>query len=146
MAGTVVFQSEGNTFLPGRNGTATCNLLVCINGNLHEMVWKYANYYQSIVYLAGAFIVIASFGAWYQKKELPAALWMPLISVIGGFLFSILWEAQCRYVFPYYVFLILYAPMGLYAVGRMIGGLWNLHKGNRIRNQADTDEELREIA
>lgn len=65
---------------------------------------------------------------------------------IGGFLFSILWEAQCRYVFPYYVFLILYAPMGLYAVGRMIGGLWNLHKGNRIRNQADTDEELREIA
>lgn len=115
-------------------------------GNLHEMVWKYANYYQSIVYLAGAFIVIASFGAWYQKKELPAALWMPLISVIGGFLFSILWEAQCRYVFPYYVFLILYAPMGLYAVGRMIGGLWNLHKGNRIRNQADTDEELREIA
>lgn len=115
-------------------------------GNLHEMVWKYANYYQSIVYLAGAFIVIASFGAWYRKKELPAALWLPLISVIGGFLFSILWEAQCRYVFPYYVFLILYAPMGLYAVGRMIGGLWNLHKGNRIRNQADTDEELREIA
>ena len=44
------------------------------------------------------------------------------------------------------MFLILYAPMGLYAVGRMIGGLWNLHKGNRIRNQADTDEELREIA
>lgn len=115
-------------------------------GNLHEMVWKYANYYQSIVYLAGAFILIASLGAWYQKKELPAALWLPLISVIGGFLFSILWEAQCRYVFPYYVFLILYAPMGLYAVGRMIGGLWNLHKGNRIRNQADTDEELREIA
>ena len=81
-----------------------------------------------------------------RKKELPAALWLPLISVIGGFLFSILWEAQCRYVFPYYMFLILYAPMGLYAVGRMIGGLWNLHKGNRIRNQADTDEELREIA
>ena len=115
-------------------------------GNLHEIVWKYANYYQSIVYLAGVFIVIASFGAWYRKKELPAALWLPLISVIGGFLFSILWEAQCRYVFPYYVFLILYAPMGLYAVGRMIGGLWNLHKGNRIRNQTDTDEELREIA
>jgi len=115
-------------------------------GSLHEMVWKYANYYQSIVYLAGAFIVIASFGAWYQKKELPAALWLPLVSAIGGFLFSILWEAQCRYVFPYYVFLILYAPMGLYAVGRMIGELWNLHKGNRLRNQADTDEELREIA
>ena len=81
-----------------------------------------------------------------EKRASGGVVGLPLISAIGGFLFSILWEAQCRYVFPYYVFLILYAPMGLYAVGRMIGGLWNLHKGNRIRNQADTDEELREIA
>ncbi len=116
-------------------------------GNLHEVVWKYANYYQSIIYLAGLLTVIASFGAWYRKKDLPAALWLPLIAVVGGFLFSILWEAQCRYVFPYYVFLILYAPMGLYAAGRMIGGLWNLRRGNKTKEQTDAEKDrLREIA
>ena len=117
-------------------------------GNLHEMVWKYANYYQSIVYLAGAFIVIASFGAWHQKKELPAALWLPFISVIGGFLFSILWEAKSRYVFPYCVFMILYAPEGLYQTGLLLCKLPKLRKFKKSGHTQDKGEEapLRETA
>ena len=92
-------------------------------GNIHETVWKLANYYQSIVYLAGLVLGIALCGRWWQKKEIPTALWLPLIGIVGGFLFSIIWEAQSRYVFPYYVFLILFVPMGLYETGRAISRL-----------------------
>ena len=92
-------------------------------GNIHETVWKLANYYQSIVYLAGLVLGIALCGRWWQKKEIPTALWLPLIGIVGGFLFSIIWEAQSRYVFPYYVFLILFVPLGLYETGRAISRL-----------------------
>ena len=36
------------------------------------------------------------------------------MAVIGGFLFSILWEASSRYVLPYVVYMIPLAAMGIY--------------------------------
>ena len=39
--------------------------------------------------------------------------WIPLIAVVGGFLFCIMWESQCRYMLPYYIFIILYAAFGM---------------------------------
>lgn len=116
-------------------------------GGLHETVWKIANYYQSVVYLAGLVLVIAAIGIWWKRQDVPAALWLPLIAIVGGFLFSIIWEAQCRYVFPYYMFLILYVPMGLYETGRAIAGSRNLRRGNKTKTSEDTEQErLREIA
>ena len=35
------------------------------------------------------------------------------VTFIGGFLFSLLWEAGGRYVFPYFVFLITAAASGI---------------------------------
>lgn len=41
------------------------------------------------------------------------------VTVIGGFLFSILFEAKARYIFPYYVFLFPFAAYGYFlAVGK----------------------------
>ena len=34
------------------------------------------------------------------------------VTMIGGFLFSIIYEAKARYIFPYYVFMFPYAAMG----------------------------------
>ena len=39
-----------------------------------------------------------------------------LIAVVGGFLFSIIWEAKGRYVMPYVVFLIPYMSRGIFEV------------------------------
>ena len=114
-------------------------------GNIHETVWKLANYYQSIVYLAGLVLGIVLCGRWWQKKEIPTALWLPLIGIVGGFLFSIIWEAQSRYVFPYYVFLILFVPMGLYETGRAISRLPKHRRKTTEQNQTQ-EESLREIA
>ena len=38
---------------------------------------------------------------------------IPLIIFVGGFLFSIIWEAKARYMLPYYVLLHMYAAYGL---------------------------------
>lgn len=45
---------------------------------------------------------------------------IPLIVFVGGFLFSIIWEAKARYMLPYYVLLHMYAALGLSEVTRGI--------------------------
>ena len=114
-------------------------------GNLHEVVWRLANYYQSMVYLAGLALAVTLCGAWWRKKDLPTTLWLPLIGMVGGFLFSVIWEAQCRYVFPYYVFLILYVPMGLYEMGKVLFQIPKYRKKTTEQDQTQ-EESLREIA
>lgn len=82
-------------------------------GELHNRLWKFANYYQSVVYLA-CFVFVAACAV--TKRKMPVkgcACWIPIIAVVGGFLFCIIWENQCRYMLPYYLFLLLYAPMGM---------------------------------
>ena len=68
--------------------------------------------------------------------------------VFGGFLFSILWEAKSRYVFPYCVFMILYAPEGLYQTGLLLCKLPKLRKFKKSGHTQDKGEEasLRETA
>ncbi len=82
-------------------------------GKLHNCVWEFANYYQSVIYLAGFAFVAACI---IKKGKTPMESyigWIPFIAIVGGFLFSIIWESQCRYVLPYYLFFILYASMGM---------------------------------
>lgn len=81
-------------------------------GKIHNFVWKMSNHYQSIVYLA---LTIFVCGGLFGKKwrQADGVFWIPLIALVGGFLFSIFWESQCRYVLPYYVFILLYVPLGL---------------------------------
>lgn len=49
-------------------------------------------------------------------------------TIVGGFFFSILWEAKARYIFSYYVFMYPLAAVGLLlAVSRceeLAGGIW----------------------
>ena len=114
-------------------------------GKMYDVVWRLSNYYQSMMYLAGlAFTIVAGI-LWWRHREMPVALWLPLISIVGGFLFSIIWEAQCRYVFPYYVFLALYVPKGLLETGKMIQRL-QTHKKKDQNSGKEKEEKLREIA
>ncbi len=78
-------------------------------GEWHDPLMRFADRYQSIVYL-GFLCFIPVF--WAKRKE-NAAGYIPLIAIVGGFLFSIIWEAQCRYVLPYYIFMLLYVPDGI---------------------------------
>ncbi len=82
-------------------------------GQLHDILWKLANYYQSMVYLA-CFVFAAACAVRKAKMPMEGCVgWIPIIAAVGGFLFCIIWENQCRYMLPYYLFLLLYAPMGM---------------------------------
>lgn len=95
-------------------------------GDFHDTVWKMSNYYQSLVYLAGFVFVAVSLFVRKSSVLDSCAGWIPLIGVTGGFLFCIIWENQCRYMLPYYVYLLLYAAVGLGCAGeaanRLIDG------------------------
>ena len=39
-----------------------------------------------------------------------------LIGIFGGILFTMLWEAKSRYVFPYLLLLLPYAAAGMYGL------------------------------
>lgn len=61
------------------------------------------------------------------------------VTFLGGFLFSLLWEANGRYVFPYFVFLIPAAAMGLSKCCQAITLCLNKFKG---RKNGKSDQEL----
>jgi hypothetical protein len=85
-------------------------------GNWHDPLIRFANRYQSVVYLGFLLFVPV---LWQRRRENIAGF-IPLISIVGGFLFSIIWETQCRYVLPYYLFMLLYVPDGIYFAGRFL--------------------------
>lgn len=87
----------------------------------HDPLFRFANYYQSVVYLALLAFVFSLF-----VKKNNSMSYVPLIAIVGGFLFSIIWEAQCRYVLPYYMFMMVYVPVGLCNICDGIG--WFMHK------------------
>ena len=47
-----------------------------------------------------------------KKCEWGVMYYLGIITVIGGFLFHMMWEANSRYIFPYAMLLIPYAAFG----------------------------------
>lgn len=56
----------------------------------------------------------------HWKEEMSIERYVLLIAVFGGFLFSIIWEAKTRYIFPYLLMMLPYFSMGLQDMTRRI--------------------------
>ena len=74
----------------------------------------FCNMFQNVIYV-GVFIwsltnfrKIVMFG----KKGWYVSIYIGFITIIGGFLFHMMWEANSRYIFPYAMLLIPYAAFG----------------------------------
>lgn len=76
-------------------------------GELREWIEKEMNIYQLLVY--GSVLLLVVFVG--RKQNITYHLL--LVGVFGGFLFSLLWEAKSRYVFPYFIMMIPYAALGI---------------------------------
>lgn len=78
---------------------------------------------QTVVYFG-----FLCFFVWGIKREGNILIQVMTVTVIGGFLFSIIWEAKARYSFPYYVMMFPYAAAGyremLSAAERLGKRLW----------------------
>lgn len=77
-------------------------------GELRYGVLDFMNIYQLLVY-GGVVCLLAVNGKRWVRIE----NYILLIGVFGGFLFSLMWEAKTRYVFPYFMMMIPYAAMGI---------------------------------
>ncbi|WP_143151445.1 glycosyltransferase family protein [Pseudobutyrivibrio xylanivorans] len=97
-----------------------------------DKAWKlmdgYMNIYQLLLYIS---ITVALFIMWNRNKKLE--LYTGLIAVYGGFLFSIIWEAKTRYVFPYMLIMIPYMAYGIYLLTNKIDGLVKAHLSRKGR-------------
>ena len=67
-----------------------------------------------------------------------------LIGIFGGILFTMLWEAKSRYVFPYLLLLIPYAAAGLSDLMERLNGRIFLEKGNAEYERRNENKESSE--
>ena len=73
---------------------------------------------EQMMFLVYFFAMIGVGFRYFKKKEILQDV--PIIVVVGGFLFSIIWEAKARYMLPYYVLLYMYAAYGLTDVSELL--------------------------
>lgn len=76
-------------------------------GRLGDGINDVMNIYQLFVYGSVLYLLIAR---WKRCGRIENHVL--LIAVLGGFFFSVIWEAKARYVFPYFMMMLPYAAMG----------------------------------
>ena len=76
-------------------------------GNFWKPFVRVMDVYQSLIYLGTLLFLLLLI-----RKRIPVEHLGLLITVIGGFIFYIFWEAKSRYVFPYFVMMIPMAACG----------------------------------
>ncbi len=112
-------------------------------GRISELIWSFLNAYQALIYL-GSFLYLAggllqviadlrdrSAAPLQVTKHLQVTKYLPAVTLLGGFLFSLLWEAKSRYVLPYFVCMILMAALGYAKTAEWIYGF--------LRKKKDAD-------
>lgn len=87
---------------------------IYFNGN-DKYLENFMNIYQLLVYGGVLCILIIMRKRWTGIEN-----YVLLIGVYGGFLFSLLWEAKPRYVFPYFIIMIPYAAAGIAEIFRRL--------------------------
>ena len=87
----------------------------CYNGSGYESIRGFLNRYQAVVYLGilGYFLLIVT-------GKLRGVQILPGIILLGGFFFTLIWEAKSRYVYPY---MILVLPCVAHSIAYYAGWL-----------------------
>lgn len=91
--------------------TADPMILDAYFGELHDKLEDFLNRYHFIMYFGFGFCAV-----WLLRQKFEIAECLPFIAIIGGFLFSILWEAKPRYVIPYVFLMLPAAAMGIRSI------------------------------
>ena len=88
----------------------------CYDGEGNARLIAFLNRYQAVVYLAVlGYFLLGCRGKLRETQNLPA------IILLGGFFFSVLWEAKSRYVYPYLVMILPCAAYSLEYYGMLLG-------------------------
>ena len=80
-------------------------------GKIHDYLFRFMNRYQAFIYLLCLIAAVRGLVMILKDDKGNFFSWFFHIYFVGGFLFSLIWEAKARYSLPYFVFLILVASM-----------------------------------
>lgn len=109
-------------------------------GNTRGFIEGFMERYIYVMYFTAAACLL-----YLLVKRPRTGVCLPCVALIGGVLFSLLWEAKGRYVLPYVVLIIPYASMGIYVIQR--GAVQAAVSGREAvksfigRNCKETDEK-----
>ncbi|MBO4758713.1 MAG: hypothetical protein J5505_01495, partial [Spirochaetaceae bacterium] len=56
----------------------------------------------------------------FKKERKDFYVLLLLVTCVGGFWFTFIWEAKARYILPYLIFMIPYAICGIDELGKKI--------------------------
>lgn len=76
-------------------------------GKLNDMYVQYCDFYQLLIFFLAAVFF------WVYRTRIDVNQCVLIVVVIGGLLFHILWEANSKYILPYYIYIIPYAALGM---------------------------------
>lgn len=86
--------------------------IIYSNRKVWNALEEYMNIIQLLMYFSTGIFVLYHIA----KKEWKLEYYVGFITVFGGFLFTAIWEAKARYVFPYMVILIPYVAIGISSI------------------------------
>ena len=90
------------------NGTPGRFATLVYDGFLNSIMNVIANCHHLFIYSTCFIFIIYSFK---NRDKLNLEDYILLVFIVGGFLFSIMWEAKSRYILPYYVAMIPYSAL-----------------------------------
>ncbi len=81
-------------------------------GDIHILLFKTMNKYQTLVYLMTLLFSVTTLVRLIRNKKEPLSVkWFFFTFFIGGFIFSIIWEAKAKYSLPYFIFMLPIAAL-----------------------------------
>lgn len=96
-------------------------------GELRLFTEKFMNMYQLLVYGAILYWLVSSL-----RKNHNIEVHVLMVGIFGGFLFSLIWEAKTRYIFPYFVMMLPYAAMGIEQIITEISNKLSIMKKSKL--------------
>lgn len=81
-------------------------------GTGRALIGHWMDRYQFMLYACAMFLAAAMLKG-NSGRDIPS--YLLFVTIIGGFLFSILWEAKSRYVLPYMVVIVMLSSGGIWA-------------------------------
>lgn len=92
-----------------------------VMGDWYDGILTFCSRIQAFVYLGVFFYYLFA-----VRKDAPFLWHIVAITIIGGFLFSILWEAKTRYIFSYYPLMFPMAATGYFYLIQTIQSVYSI--------------------
>lgn len=89
-------------------------------------VQAFMNKYQFLVYFYVGVLTVLLLPD--KKKRYCLSEYLLYIAIIGGFMFTVIWESGSRYVLPYFVYMLPLAAMGMCRLVKLVDVIWGRQK------------------